>query len=60
MSDDLRQELNGWAEVVWGDRLYKKIQYTIIIEKENPDDEEPDMYGIVNDLRVISWISPNL
>ena len=49
MSNDLRQELNGWGEVVWGDRLYKKIQYTIIIEKEDPDDEEPDIYGIVND-----------
>ena len=49
MSNDLRHEINGWGEVVWGDKLYKKIQYTIIIEKEDPDDEEPDIYGVVND-----------
>jgi len=49
MSDDLRQELNGWAEIVWGDKVYKKIYYKLIIEKENADDDEPDMYGTVND-----------
>ena len=49
MVDDLRQELIGWGEVVWGDKSYKKIQYKIIIEKEDPDDEEPEIYGTVND-----------
>ena len=49
MSDDLRQELTGWAEIVWGDMVYKKIYYKLIIEKENADDDEPDMYGTVND-----------
>ena len=49
MHDDLRQELTGWGEVVWGDKSYKKIRYTIIIEKEDPDDDEPDIYGTVND-----------
>jgi len=39
MSDDLRQELTGWAEIVWGDKVYKKIYYKLIIEKENADDE---------------------
>ena len=48
MRNDLRQELNGWGEVVWGDKVFKKIQYTIIIEKEDPDDYEPDIYGTVN------------
>jgi hypothetical protein len=49
MQDDLRQELSGWGEVIWGDRSYKKIRYTIIIEKEDPNDAEPDIYGTVND-----------
>jgi hypothetical protein len=51
MSDDLRQELTGWGEVVWGERSYKKIYYKVIIEKENPDDDEPDIYGTLNDKR---------
>jgi hypothetical protein len=51
MSDDLRQELTGWGEIVWGERAYKKIYYKIIIEKENPDDDEPDIYGTLNDKR---------
>jgi hypothetical protein len=51
MSDDLRQELTGWGQVVWGDKSYKKIYYKIIIEKEDPDDDEPDIYGTVNDKR---------
>jgi hypothetical protein len=49
MQDDLRQELSGWGEVVKGNRSYKKIRYTIIIEKEDPNDDEPDIYGTVND-----------
>jgi hypothetical protein len=51
MSDDLQQELTGWGEVVWGDRVYKKIYYKITIEKEDPSDDEPDIYGTVNDKR---------
>jgi len=49
MTDDLRQEVNGMGQVVWGDKSYKKIRYSIIIEKEDPDDEEPDIYGTLND-----------
>jgi hypothetical protein len=51
MQDDLQQELTGWGEVVWGNRSYKKIYYKIVIEKEDPDDETPDIYGTVNDKR---------
>ena len=51
MHDDLRQELTGWGKVVWGDKSYKKIYYKIIIEKEDPDDDEPDIYGTLNDKR---------
>ena len=51
MSDNLQQELTGWGEVVWGERTYKKIYYKIFVEKEDPDDEEPDIYGTLNDKR---------
>jgi len=51
MPDELRQELTGWGKVVWGDKSYKKIYYKIIIEKEEPDDDEPDIYGTLNDKR---------
>ena len=51
MNDDLRQELSGWGEVVWGERAYTKIYYKIIVEKENQDDDEPDIYGTLNDSR---------
>ena len=51
MSDELQQELTGWGEIVWGDKVYKKIYYKLIIEKEDPNDDEPDMYGTVNDKR---------
>ena len=51
MSEDLRQELTGWGEGGWGEKSYRKIYYKIIIEKEKPDDDEPDIYGTVNDKR---------
>jgi hypothetical protein len=51
MSEDLRQELIGWGEIVWGDKSFKKIYYKIVIEKESPDDDEPDIFGTVNDKR---------
>lgn len=51
MNDDRLQELTGWGEVVWGDRVYKKICYKITIEKEDAEDEEPDIYGTLNDKR---------
>ncbi len=51
MQDDLRQELTGWGKIAWGETVYSKIYYKLIIEKENPDDDEPDMYGTVNDKR---------
>ena len=51
MQDDLRQELIGWGEIVWGDRSYRKIYYKVIVEKEDANDEEPDIYGTVNDKR---------
>ncbi len=51
MSEDLRQELTGWGEIVWGEKTYRKIYYKIIIEKEDSEDEEPDIYGTLNDKR---------
>jgi len=51
MSDDLRQELTGWGEIVWDNTVYKKIYYKLVIEKEDAADDEPDMYGTVNDKR---------
>ena len=48
---DVRQELTGWGEVVWGDKSYKKIYYKIIIEKEDNEEEDPDIYGTLNDKR---------
>ena len=51
MGDDVRQELTGWGEIVWGERIFKKVYYSIIIEKELNQDEEPDIYGTVNDKR---------
>ena len=51
MLDDLRQELTGWGKVSWGDKSYEKIYYKIIIEIEFPDDDEPDIYGTLNDKR---------
>jgi hypothetical protein len=48
---DRRQELTGWGEVVWGERVFKKIAYNIVIEKEDNEDEEPDIYGTLNDKR---------
>jgi hypothetical protein len=51
MDNERRQELTGWGEVVWGEKRYKKISYRIIIEKEAAEDEEPDIYGTLNDTR---------
>ena len=48
---DVRQELTGWGEIVWGERIFKKIYYNIVIEKEDNEEEEPDIYGTVNDKR---------
>ena len=49
MGEDLRQELTGWGDIVWGDKVFKKIYYKVVIEKEDAGDEEPDIYGTVND-----------
>ncbi len=49
--DDLQQELTGWGTIVWGDKSYNKIYYKIVIVKESPIDDEPDIYGTVNDKR---------
>ena len=51
MNDDVRQELTGWGEVVWGEITFKKIYYNIVIEKEANEYEEPDIYGTLNDKR---------
>ncbi len=51
MSDDLRQELTGWGEIVWDNKIFKKIYYKLIIEKEDQNDDDPDMFGTVNDKR---------
>ena len=49
MSDDASQELTGWGEIVWGERSFEKISYKIVIEKEDNEDEEPDIYGTLDD-----------
>ena len=49
MSDDAREELRGWGEVIWGEKTFSKIYYKIIIEKEDNEEEEPDIYGTLND-----------
>ena len=49
MSDDARQELTGWGEVVWGEKTFSKIYYKVIVEQEDNEDEEPDIYGSLND-----------
>ena len=51
MREDLHQELTGWGKIVWGGKSYNKIYYKIVIAKENPDDDEPDIYCTVNDKR---------
>ena len=51
MSDDLEQELSGWGEIIWDNTVYKKIYYKITIVKESPNDDDPDIYGTVNDKR---------
>ena len=51
MSDDVRQELTGWGEVVWGEKTFNKIYYKVVVEKEDNEDEEPDIYGTLNDKR---------
>ena len=51
MSDDVRQELTGWGKIVWGGRSFDKIYYKVIVEKEDNEDEEPDIYGTLNDER---------
>ena len=48
---DVRQELTGWGEIVWGEKTYKEIYYKITIEKEANEDEEPDIYGTLYDKR---------
>ena len=48
---DVRQEITGWGEVVWGERTFNKIYYKVVIEKEDNEVEEPDIYGTLNDKR---------
>ena len=49
MGGNLRQELTGLGEVVCDGKIYEKINYSIIIEKEDAADEEPDIYGTLDD-----------
>ena len=51
MSEDLREKLTGFGKVVADGTVYKKIYYKVIIEKEDPNDDEPDIYGTLNDQR---------
>ncbi len=51
MSDDLREKLTGFGEIEADNVIYEKIYYKIIIEKEDPNDEAPDIYGTLNDKR---------
>jgi hypothetical protein len=51
MSDDLSEKFTGFGKVVAGRTVYNKIYFKVIVEKEGPDDEEPDIYGTLKDKR---------
>jgi hypothetical protein len=51
MNDDLREKITGFGEVQVDNVIYQKIYYKVIIEKEGPNDEEPDIYGTLKDKR---------
>ena len=51
MSEDLREKLTGFGKIVADGIVYNKIYYKVIIEKEGPNDDEPDIYGTLNDQR---------
>jgi hypothetical protein len=51
MNDDVREEITGWGEIVWGEKTFSEIYYKVVIEKEDNEDEEPDIYGTLNDKR---------
>ena len=51
MKDDLREKLTGFGELEADNVIYQKIYYKVIVEKEDPNDDEPDIYGTLNDKR---------
>ncbi len=51
MSDDLSEKFTGFGKVVVEGTVYNKIYYKVIIEREDQNDDEPDIYGTLNDKR---------
>jgi hypothetical protein len=51
MSDDIREKITGFGEVVADGTVYRKIYYKVIVEKEDANDDEPDIYGTLKDKR---------
>jgi hypothetical protein len=51
MNDDLKEKITGFGEVQVDNVIYQKIYYKLIVEKENPNDNEPDIYGTLKDKR---------
>ena len=51
MNDDLKEKITGFWEVQVDNVIYQKIYYKLIVEKENPNDNEPDIYGTLKDKR---------
>jgi len=51
MRADLQEKLTGFGDIETENVIYQKIYYKLIIVKENPDDEDPDIYGTLNDKR---------
>ena len=49
--EELREKITGFGEIETQNVIYQKIYYKIIIEKETPEDNEPDIYGTLNDKR---------
>jgi hypothetical protein len=51
MTDDLREKFTGFGKIITEGTVYNKIYYKVIVEKENPHDDEPDIYGTLKDKR---------
>jgi len=51
MNDELREKITGFGKVIMEGTVYNKIYYKVIVEKEDLNDDEPDIYGTLKDKR---------
>ena len=51
MNDELREKITGFGKVIIEGTVYNKIYYKVIVEKEDINDDEPDIYGTLKDKR---------